>query len=288
MCCAVCGRVVAGTAPNMVFATSTYQQECRSEYNYLMSGDCWISILCLQVVPDDLRRGHALFTVTTLSGEQVSCNRSGLEKISKSRYLAACSQICHHHQQTSRHTQTEEVATQPSQQHTTPDEEDSHDRVDSHSMSGNAEREPRVASHLPADPELLEGEERAADLLGTEEGAAGLPGTEEGAAGLPGTEEGATGLPGTEEGAAGLPGTEEGATGLPGTEEGAAGLLGTEERGTSVRVSTREQAVGTGPLMVDHSTVTLPITADKQVGTSQEETDFPESPGFGDVIVPLQ
>ena len=185
-------------------------------------------MLCLQVVPDNLRRGHALFTVTTLSGEQVSCNRSGLEKISKSRYLAACSQICHHHQQTSRHTQTEEVATQPSQQHTTPDKEDSHDRVDSHSMSGNAETEPRVSSHLAADPELLDGEERAV------------------------------------------------------------GLPGTEERGTSVRVSTREQAVGTGPLMVDHSTVTLPSTADKQVGTSQEETDFPESPGTGDVIVPLQ
>ena len=205
-------------------------------------------MLCLQVVPDDLRRGHALFTVTTLSGEQVSCNRSGLEKISKSRYLAACSQICHHHQQTSRHTQTEEVATQPSQQHTTPDKEDSHDRVDSHSMSGNAETEPRVSSHLAADPELLDGEEGAADL----------------------------------------PGTEERAVGLPGTEERAVGLPGTEERGTRVRVSTREQAVGTGPLMVDHSTVTLPSTADKQVGTSQEETDFPESPGTGDVIVPLQ
>ena len=66
----------------------------------------------LQVVPEESNRGHALFSATTFSGEWVSCTRSGLEKISETRYKTTCSQIIQCQQQARRHVQTEAIAQQ--------------------------------------------------------------------------------------------------------------------------------------------------------------------------------
>lgn len=57
-------------------------------------------------------RGRAIFTVVTFDGEQIVCSRSGLEKISKSRYQTTCSLIIQCQQQTNQHSQPEVNACQ--------------------------------------------------------------------------------------------------------------------------------------------------------------------------------
>ena len=49
----------------------------------------------------------------------------------------------------------------------------------------------------------------------------------------------------------------------------------TQEKGTSMLISTQDQGVGTGPLMVDHGTTTEHRLANME----QDEIDYPDSPG---------
>lgn len=58
-------------------------------------------MIILQVAPVEQSRGHTLFSVTTFNGERVSCTRSGLEKISESRYRTTSCRIAHCQQETS-------------------------------------------------------------------------------------------------------------------------------------------------------------------------------------------
>lgn len=57
-------------------------------------------------------RGHKIFTVVTFNGEQIVCTRSGLEKISKSRYEKTCSLIVQCQQKTNKYSQLEANACQ--------------------------------------------------------------------------------------------------------------------------------------------------------------------------------
>ena len=163
-------------------------------------------------------RGHALFSVTTFNGTQISCTRSGLEKISESRYRTTCCHICQ--QQTSRKmegTALQEDKNIENQELGNSDIVDLSSNVD-HGMAEHETQPGRDdSSSCPsASPVMPETEDRAT------------------------------------------------ATDMPETLE----------KGTSVSVPTCEQAVGTGPQMLDQSTTTEQSTTECRVeATGNEQVD---------------
>ena len=166
----------------------------------------WYIQYNLQVVPKESSRGCALFCVTTFCGEQVSCTRSGLEKITESRYRTTCSQIVQCKQQNSNHTQSEANTQQE----------------DGNTPVYNDQRAELEDSQTPPDSSQL----YLDDVTACQE-------------------------------------REDRGTITESPD--------TVERGTIVHVPTQEQAVGTGPLMVDHSTTTLCTTAEEGLDTTDYE-----------------
>ena len=180
--------------------------------------------LLSQVVPVEQSRGHTLFSVTTFNGERVSCTRSGLEKISESRYQTISSRIVHCQHQTSRKMEGSPLQVYENAGLSENPELSNSDTVD----LGNhdkAEQETQLgrnhSNSFCSAPPLIEREDRAT------------------------------------------------ATDMP-------EML---EKGTSVSVPIHEQAVGTGPQMLDKSTET-----EQSTSTTECRVDK-DSQGAGGVTV---
>ena len=181
----------------------------------------------------------ALFSVSTFRGEHVSCTRSSLRKISKTRYLAISSHIAECRQQGT--TATGGVASDDVELKTSEGS-----GIDCHEPSDQAPKNSPPQNEDDSSYQICP-EEESPDSVCQH--------------------------------------SRDMATAID--------VLETVERGTCVSVPTHEQAVGTGPQMVDHSTttegdevtahtVTEPVFSSSEEGiegSSRDRVDYSSPPG---------